>query len=147
MAGRVLVYGGRGALGSQCVQYFKSRNWVRAGRERDGVRGGGGGGWAVGAACPGTGANCSLAAQWVASIDLAENEEASASVVVRAAESFTEQAEQVGARGRCRGCGLQWGPISSRRRNYNQSHYRSWRKRCCVSISLGCSGAMHGSCG
>uniref|UniRef100_A0A8V0Y337 Dihydropteridine reductase n=1 Tax=Gallus gallus TaxID=9031 RepID=A0A8V0Y337_CHICK len=60
-AGRVLVYGGRGALGSQCVQYFKSRNW------------------------------------WVASIDLAENEEASASVVVRATESFTEQAEQVTA--------------------------------------------------
>ncbi|XP_042668283.1 dihydropteridine reductase isoform X2 [Centrocercus urophasianus] len=61
VAGRVLVYGGRGALGSQCVQYFKSRNW------------------------------------WVASIDLSENEEASASVVVRAAESFTEQAEQVTA--------------------------------------------------
>ncbi|NWI63775.1 DHPR reductase, partial [Todus mexicanus] len=26
-AGRVLVYGSRGALGSQCVRYFKSRNW------------------------------------------------------------------------------------------------------------------------
>lgn len=50
VAGRVLVYGGRGALGSQCVQYFKSRNWVRAGRERDGVRGGGG--WAVGRCVP-----------------------------------------------------------------------------------------------
>ncbi|OXB59373.1 hypothetical protein ASZ78_004216 [Callipepla squamata] len=71
-AGRVLVYGGRGALGSQCVQYFKSRNWVCAGSGRDG---------------------------WVASIDLAENEEANASVVVRATESFTEQAEQVGACG------------------------------------------------
>ncbi|KAM6401271.1 dihydropteridine reductase [Pluvialis apricaria] len=58
-AGRVLVYGGRGALGSQCVRYFKSRNW------------------------------------WVASIDLAENEEASANVVVGATESFPEQAEQV----------------------------------------------------
>nr|XP_025977805.1 dihydropteridine reductase isoform X1 [Dromaius novaehollandiae] len=60
-AGRVLVYGGRGALGSQCVQYFKSRNW------------------------------------WVASIDLAANEEASANVVVRVTESFPEQAEQVTA--------------------------------------------------
>lgn len=30
-AGRVLVYGGKGALGSQCVRYFKSRNWVSAG--------------------------------------------------------------------------------------------------------------------
>lgn len=37
-AGRVLVYGGRGALGSQCVRYFRSRNWVSAGP------GGGGGG-------------------------------------------------------------------------------------------------------
>lgn len=52
-----------------------------------------------GAVCPRVGANGSLTAQWVASIDLAENEEASASVVVRATESFTEQAEQVGARG------------------------------------------------
>lgn len=71
------------------------------GTERDGVRGGGG--WAAagqrGAVCPRIGANGSLTAQWVASIDLAENEEASASVVVRATESFTEQAEQVGARG------------------------------------------------
>ncbi|NXR15262.1 DHPR reductase, partial [Semnornis frantzii] len=58
-AGRVLVYGGRGALGSQCVRYFKSRNW------------------------------------WVASIDLAENADASASVVVKPTDSFPEQAEQV----------------------------------------------------
>lgn len=36
--------------------------------------------------------------QWVASIDLAENEDASANVVVGATESFPEQAEQVGAR-------------------------------------------------
>uniref|UniRef100_A0A8B9CBZ8 Dihydropteridine reductase n=2 Tax=Anserinae TaxID=2068722 RepID=A0A8B9CBZ8_9AVES len=35
--------------------------------------------------------------QWVASIDLAENEDASVSVVVRATESFPEQAEQVTA--------------------------------------------------
>lgn len=25
---RVLVYGGRGALGSRCVQAFRDRNWV-----------------------------------------------------------------------------------------------------------------------
>lgn len=36
--------------------------------------------------------------QWVASIDLAENEDANANVVVRTTESFPEQAEQVGAR-------------------------------------------------
>lgn len=27
-ARRVLVYGGRGALGSRCVQGFRARNWV-----------------------------------------------------------------------------------------------------------------------
>lgn len=34
-ARRVLVYGGRGALGSRCVQAFRARNWVirRAGAE------------------------------------------------------------------------------------------------------------------
>lgn len=40
-AGRVLVYGGRGALGSQCVQYFKARNWVSAGRAAAGPGAGG----------------------------------------------------------------------------------------------------------
>lgn len=40
-AGRVLVYGGRGALGSQCVQYFKARNWVSAGRAAEGPGAGG----------------------------------------------------------------------------------------------------------
>ena len=28
-AGRVLVYGGKGALGSAIVNHFKSNNWVR----------------------------------------------------------------------------------------------------------------------
>ena len=27
--GRVLVYGGKGALGATCVAHFKSKNWVR----------------------------------------------------------------------------------------------------------------------
>uniref|UniRef100_H0VC50 Dihydropteridine reductase n=1 Tax=Cavia porcellus TaxID=10141 RepID=H0VC50_CAVPO len=58
-ARRVLVYGGRGALGSRCVQAFRAHNW------------------------------------WVASIDVVENEEASASVVVKMTDSFTEQADQV----------------------------------------------------
>lgn len=26
-AGRIVIYGGRGALGSTCVQYFKAQNW------------------------------------------------------------------------------------------------------------------------
>ncbi|KAL6029862.1 hypothetical protein STEG23_037670 [Scotinomys teguina] len=60
-ARRVLVYGGRGALGSRCVQAFRARNW------------------------------------WVASIDVVENEEASASVIVKMTDSFTEQADQVTA--------------------------------------------------
>ncbi|XP_030643816.1 dihydropteridine reductase isoform X2 [Chanos chanos] len=29
-AHRVIIYGGKGALGSKCVQYFKSKNWVTA---------------------------------------------------------------------------------------------------------------------
>lgn len=45
------------------------------------------------------GANALLSLQWVASIDLAENEDASASVVVRMTDSFPEHAEQVGRRG------------------------------------------------
>lgn len=60
-ARRVLVYGGRGALGSRCVRMFRDRDW------------------------------------WVASIDVVENEEASASVVVKMTDSFTEQADQVTA--------------------------------------------------
>uniref|UniRef100_A0A673A384 Dihydropteridine reductase n=1 Tax=Sphaeramia orbicularis TaxID=375764 RepID=A0A673A384_9TELE len=58
-ANRVLVYGGKGALGSKCVQHFKSKGW------------------------------------WVASIDLAANEEANENVIVKLTESFTEQAGQV----------------------------------------------------
>ncbi|XP_048365874.1 dihydropteridine reductase [Sphaerodactylus townsendi] len=58
-AGRVLVYGGRGALGARCVQAFRAKQW------------------------------------WVASIDLTENEEASANIVVKMSDSFVEQAEQV----------------------------------------------------
>ena len=27
-AARVLVYGGKGALGATCVSYFKSKDWV-----------------------------------------------------------------------------------------------------------------------
>lgn len=71
----------------------------RAGAGRNGTGCGEAAAGQRGAVCPRIGANGSLTAQWVASIDLAENEEASASVVVRATESFTEQAEQVGARG------------------------------------------------
>ncbi|XP_053560087.1 dihydropteridine reductase [Bombina bombina] len=58
-ARRVLVYGGKGALGSKCVDFFKSKNW------------------------------------WVASIDIAENASASANVVVKLSDSFTEQSDQV----------------------------------------------------
>ncbi|KAI3351076.1 hypothetical protein L3Q82_005644 [Scortum barcoo] len=57
-ANRVIVYGGRGALGSKCVQHFKSQGW------------------------------------WVASIDMAANEEANENVIVKLSESFTDQAGQ-----------------------------------------------------
>ncbi|XP_043400548.1 dihydropteridine reductase isoform X3 [Chelonia mydas] len=78
-AHRVLVYGGRGALGAKCVQYFRAKHWVTTGRA----------GWALGAIAVWLG--------WVASIDLAENEEANANVVVKMTDSFTEQADQVTA--------------------------------------------------
>lgn len=47
-ARRVLVYGGRGALGSRCVQAFRARNWVmlrdiRCERRALGVEGAGAG--------------------------------------------------------------------------------------------------------
>lgn len=42
-ARRVLVYGGRGALGSRCVHAFRACNWVLWwGRERRGRAAGGG---------------------------------------------------------------------------------------------------------
>ncbi|XP_068439972.1 quinoid dihydropteridine reductase a [Clinocottus analis] len=58
-ANRVIVYGGRGALGSKCVQHFRSKGW------------------------------------WVASVDMAANEEANENVIVKLSESFSEQAGQV----------------------------------------------------
>ncbi|XP_056295403.1 quinoid dihydropteridine reductase a [Pseudoliparis swirei] len=58
-ANRVIVYGGRGSLGSKCVQHFKSKGW------------------------------------WVASVDMAANEEANENVIVKSSESFSEQAGQV----------------------------------------------------
>ena len=29
---RVLIYGGKGALGSTCISYFKAKNWVSCAR-------------------------------------------------------------------------------------------------------------------
>ncbi|XP_017330363.1 quinoid dihydropteridine reductase a [Ictalurus punctatus] len=58
-ANRVLIYGGRGALGSTCVHHFKSKGW------------------------------------WVASIDIAANEEADVNVLAKICDSFCEHAEQV----------------------------------------------------
>ncbi|KAL3863519.1 hypothetical protein ACJMK2_005272 [Sinanodonta woodiana] len=57
--GRVLVYGGKGALGSACVSFFKAKNY------------------------------------WVGSIDLSPNEQADANVLVKAAESWVVQEEDV----------------------------------------------------
>lgn len=59
MSGKIIVYGGRGALGSVCVNYFKSKNF------------------------------------WVGSIDLAENPEADANILVQRDADFVEQETQV----------------------------------------------------
>ncbi|XP_030560873.1 dihydropteridine reductase [Drosophila novamexicana] len=58
-AGRVVIYGGKGALGSACVDYFKANNY------------------------------------WVGSIDLSENEQADASVVVPRDASWEDQESSV----------------------------------------------------
>lgn len=56
---RVIIYGGRGALGSACVQTFKKSQW------------------------------------WVGSVDLKENEEADACVVVKPELSWVEQEKDI----------------------------------------------------
>ncbi|CAG9767142.1 unnamed protein product [Ceutorhynchus assimilis] len=55
VAGRVLVYGGRGALGAKCIAQFKAANF------------------------------------WVASVDLAENNDADVSVSLKTGDSFEQQ--------------------------------------------------------
>ncbi|XP_041367981.1 dihydropteridine reductase-like [Gigantopelta aegis] len=57
--GRILIYGGKGALGSTCVKYFKTHNF------------------------------------WVGSIDLAPNEDADANIVVKPADTWAAQEEEV----------------------------------------------------
>lgn len=59
MSRKVLIYGGRGALGSKLVEHFKSKNF------------------------------------WVGSIDLAENPEADANILVQRDADFLEQETQV----------------------------------------------------
>uniref|UniRef100_A0A1W7RAM1 Dihydropteridine reductase n=1 Tax=Hadrurus spadix TaxID=141984 RepID=A0A1W7RAM1_9SCOR len=59
IGGRVLIYGGRGALGSSCVAFFKSKNW------------------------------------WVGSVDLASNDEAHASMVIKSTDSWLDQENDV----------------------------------------------------
>lgn len=51
--------------------------------------------------------------QWVASIDVQENEEASANVVVKMTDSFTEQADQVIPGKHCTWGGEPWGEGST----------------------------------
>lgn len=59
VSGRVLIYGGKGALGSACVSFFKSQNW------------------------------------WVGSIDMHNNDEAHANVIVQTKDSWLEQEADV----------------------------------------------------
>lgn len=76
MSGRILVYGGRGALGAACVSHFKAQNWVSK-------------------------VKCETlkmkiisrnqSFQWVLSIDLAENEQADANVLVPRDATWEEQ--------------------------------------------------------
>lgn len=85
---RVIVYGGKGALGSRCVQVFRSKGWVRD----------------TAAGVDSSRSTCSSAnllcvsvwcKQWVTSIDMAANDEADENIIVKLCESFTDQAAQV----------------------------------------------------
>lgn len=77
MAKRVLVYGGRGALGVTCVNAFKKAGWVRASLLN----------------------TCFLQSllqlQWVLSLDMVANDAADANVVVTPTDSLKEQAAKV----------------------------------------------------
>lgn len=66
-AGRVVVYGGRGALGAKCVSHFKANNWVRSTFSYF---------FSPELIC---------CFQWVGSVDLKENEEADLNVIVEGA--------------------------------------------------------------
>lgn len=57
--GRVVIYGGKGALGAACVSHFKSNNW------------------------------------WVGSIDMKENDQADASIVVKVDDGWLDQESSV----------------------------------------------------
>ena len=79
MAGRVIVYGGKGALGSSLVAFFKAKSWVR---------------WC------GKIVQCRIYTkyvymQWVASVDIFPNEEADANVVLTPTDSWTDQEKEV----------------------------------------------------
>ncbi|XP_071948989.1 dihydropteridine reductase-like [Antedon mediterranea] len=56
---KILIYGGKGALGSFLVNFFKAKNW------------------------------------WVASVDLAPNEEAHANIAIKNTTSWTEQEKEI----------------------------------------------------
>ncbi|RZF41143.1 hypothetical protein LSTR_LSTR010795 [Laodelphax striatellus] len=57
--GRVLIYGGKGALGAACVKHFKTQNW------------------------------------WVGCIDMKENEQADANIVVQVEDDWIQQESKV----------------------------------------------------
>lgn len=85
MASRVLVYGGKGALGSAVVSYFKGKNWVRA---------------ECVCVCVQKKIKFILDltiifSQWVGSIDLFANEEADANVLITETDHWTKQSEEV----------------------------------------------------
>ncbi|KAF4527449.1 hypothetical protein B566_EDAN015782 [Ephemera danica] len=65
--GRVVIYGGRGALGASCVAHFKANDWLE----------------------PFTSNN------WVGSIDLASNDQADANVLVQPGDSWGDQESTV----------------------------------------------------
>ena len=85
---RVLVYGGKGALGRTCVSFFKQQNWVCKQIPVPECR------------CfyPQTLVSNGLSIlinQWVGSLDLAANEEADANILVQSDDPLVQQEKQV----------------------------------------------------
>ena len=89
---RVLVYGGRGALGSAVVEFFKSKSWVsQLCLQSCNVK--------VILVCDnavsGGPLQHTINTQWVLSVDLVANEQADANVLLAATDSWQQQGAEV----------------------------------------------------
>lgn len=88
MAGRVVVYGGKGALGSVCAKAFQSKNYVSCRWQST----------FVGRNFRGFWAKIHYKFQWVCSIDAAELDTANENIVVDLSKDLEAQQEDISAK-------------------------------------------------